>query len=501
MFYSLLFALCFLGSFLARGAEEQITTVSKRPLHILSQVCNWSHAFAPYVAIDPGVRHFASLPFEPRTEFTHFEESELCSVFSQLRCATCFAMTINTRVDENIFTKVLDACHDSEIYQVFVAADSYYKGRGNSKKFQKLKHRLPEELTTKLALFSKKSLLAETARKHQSSIFERNFTWLQQWEDSREKLSDFFESDIIPPTTDIFESLMQLCAKYPYALHHLGMPDCQKYAYVLVPMLLKGDNFSTFSHKMRSSFAGDPQKEELCSLLNDLKPLLSLVSSPQPHNLQTRCASLVHILWTLWESVNAHVTQEQWSHCVTYLRQSLPWMDEAFKDNHPWLISVFAYKKLPQKAVSSTSFDYYTQHHAPLIFGVHAQILKDLYPQLEQYCTPDEQKACKHWIWLAKRLDMSPAFSLCSRHRSLEKFHTLRCCILWKLAKEDPLPQSFCALYCMCSHAEKRALYLNAQRANCADNIGQKLFKSVTLPDSIKDLSRIGISASLHKEC
>ena len=53
----------------------------------------------------------------------------LCDYFSKLRYATCYAMALNPDRDSSVFLEALSQCHDSEIYQVFIAIDSYHRGQ------------------------------------------------------------------------------------------------------------------------------------------------------------------------------------------------------------------------------------------------------------------------------------------------------------------------------------------------------------------------------------
>ena len=494
MFRNFIFALCFLGSFSVYAVEASVELSHREPGGMFLEICDWSLRFALSVANDTGVHHFSSRILANHNTIYDFEETSVCSQLSTLRCATCFAMTIKSHVDESELTSALDACHQSEVYQVFVAADSYYKGHGSAHKFQKLKKHLPEELHSADALLSNKPLLAITGRKHQSSIFERDLTWLRLWENSHGRLSHYLKHDITPPTPDIFSEFIQLCDDAPYALHHLDISDFQKYAYALIPMLLKEDNLSKFSKMMHDSFSGDPQKEKLFTLLGDLTNLLPFFAPPRPHAIKGHCKAAVLKIWSLLESLNTQVSPEQWEHCINSLRQNLPWLDETFKHNYDWLPTVFAYKKLPQKALSSpTSFHYYLQHHAPCILTIHAHVIGALVQQLEQYCTPDERQSCQGWLETIKAQSISHTLGLQISRCAFERLHIMRCRILWKLAQEDaPFPYIL-YLHSMCSQAEKKALCLNAQRKMPESTIGKSILTGGMSPDSKKDLQRISL--------
>ena len=471
---------------------------------ILQKTLEWKKMFVPHVSNDPGVKHFTSPiadhPSILLERFCDFEEIDICSVLSNLRCATCFAMTINPHVGEDIFTKALAECHVSEIYQVFVAADSYYKGHGNSSKFQTLKRHLPEDLRDKGALLATKPLPANTARKYQSSVFERDLTWLNKWEDSRKALSMFLQFGFLLPD-NISSHFMKLCGEDPYVLHHLEISDFQQYAHTLVPILLKEDDCFTLAEKMHSSFAGDSQKEEILITLGHLTHLLPVFDPPKPHAEKAHCTDCVTVIWTLFKALNAHVTQKQWSHCITCLRQSLPWIDEAFQNNHPWLTTVFKCQELPQKALSSrTAFDYYTKHHAPYIFKIHERIIDTLYEQLAQYIPPAKKKDFKDRLLWVKRNNTEGQYDLQDLYIGLKKFHTLRCRILWDLAKKETLSSDFVYLHSMCSQAEKKALCVNAHWLMFYITPGRKILTNVRLLDPLKDLSRISI-AKFTVEC
>lgn len=495
MFCNLLFALFFGGYFSIYASEATMRLSSAEPVQILLDACSWS-SVAAHVADDAGVYHCSSQILGDHITLCDFEGVLICPQLSNFRCATCLAMTTNPNVNEDILTTALKECHQSEVYQVFVAADSYYKGRGDSQNFQKLKDHLPEDLRSTDTLLLNKPLLARTIRKHQSNIFERDLTWLRLWTSSHERLSHFLNHDITPPTADAFSEFMRLCDNNPYILHHLEISDFQKYAHALIPMLLKEDHLSKFSKKMHKSFSGDPQKKELFTLIRNLTNLLPFFAPPRPHAIKDHCRTAVHNIWSLLESLNAHVSPEQWEHCVTYLRQSLPWLDEAFKNNYDWIPAVFAHKKHPQKALSSTTaFDYYTKHHAPCILTIHERILGALYQQLEQHCSPEETESCENWLRSINPEGISHNLGLQISRCAFENFRIIRCRILWKLAKESAAPSpDFIYLHSMCSQAEKRALRLNAQYKMLENTIGKSLLTNVTLPDPEKDLSRISLA-------
>lgn len=497
MFCNIICALFFWGSSSLYASESR---------QIILHTLNWSGMFCAHVANDPGCQHFTYPINKPPdiilSTFGTFDGTNICHTLSNLHCATCFAMTINPHVGEDIFTKALADCHVSEIYQVFVAADSYYKGIGDSKKLQTLKHHLPEDLLNKGALLANQPFLAKTALKYQSSVFERELTWLQTWENSWEELHTFFKFDQFVPPTKIFSGLMRLCDKCPYTLHHLDISDFQKYAHTLIPALLKEDNLYDLADRMFFAFSGDPQKKVMLTLLSELSRLLPEFEPPPPHAEKSHCTYCVGIIWTLFKALNAHVTQKQWSRCVTCMRQSLPWLDEVFKHNHPWLTTVFAHKELPQKALSSTTaFDYYTQHHAPYIFKIYGRIVSTLYDQLEQYFPHDKKQDFKDWLFLVRSHNTGNQYNLFKRYIAIEQFHILRFSILWNLAKKETPSLDFLYLHSVCSQAEKKALCLNAQWLMVEGTVGKKILTDVRLPDPLKDLSRIRIPSSITIHC
>ena len=507
MYYNLLFGLFFLQAFSLHAAEGQHTIFPSQPIEIWDEAIRWDDRFGSYVENDEGYKYFASLlrNNEPIARLDHFEETDICSLFSKLRCATCFAMVCDPNVSKKNFVAALKTCQASEVYQVFVVADSYYKGQGNSSKFQKLQshaqqaHDPPEELCFPGALLASQTWLPKIIRACRIDVFDQELSWLQTWVSNYKCLTTFLEQELSPPIIDVFHRLVTLCEDTPYMLSHIQKSHFQQYAYALVPTLLKGDNVFTFFDLVRNACMCDTQKEELCSFLRVLIHVLPSESLFNPDVLKEHCTHLVNDIWDVFRYLGAHITQEQWTTCVVYLRQNYTWVDEAFKDQHPWIQDVFVYRELPEEVMSSpTSFHYYTQHHAPYIFQEHEQVVHDLCQILEKYCCqPEDQLTCQLWQKRVSDDNMFSDYSFCVRNSSLSSFFSLRCRILWELAKEEARFSDFLALYRTCFYAEKKALSLNAQQAGNAETSGMKILKNAALPAPTEDLSRLSISRDL----
>ena len=69
------------------------------------------------------------------------QRSVLNELFSMVRCATCYSMVLNNNVGPCLFLQVLEKCFKREVYQVFVATDSYYNGTTPTQKSRILKNK------------------------------------------------------------------------------------------------------------------------------------------------------------------------------------------------------------------------------------------------------------------------------------------------------------------------------------------------------------------------
>ena len=487
-----------------------------QPLDIWQAAVAWDKKFGSFVKSDAGYRYFASIinADDPVASFNHFEEVSVCRGFSSLRCATCFAMLHDQNIYDDTFSEALQYCHDAEIYQVFVAADSHYKGLGTSSKFQELTHRAlhfnnpPKELLTKGALFSTNKCLHKTLLSHKSHIFEAPFAWLQMWVSAHAKLENFLHSTCSQEICEVFVDLNNLFQNNPYVLSNIQKHHFQKYAHILIPALLQGENASRFFQMVQESYSCyGPQKYDFCMFLKTLIPLLPFpFSEVSDDELKQRCTCLVSGLWDVFRFLNADITQAHWSICVAYLRHNHTWVNTAFVQNHLWCMAVFGYQTLPKPEQSLTIFDYYRQNHDPYIFDKHAQLIDDVSQILKKHCTEREEETCKdlcrQWPQKTKEKALTTDYQptiFCNRSMSLSKLFGTRCCILWRWAKEEQLPVGFLELYRTCSYAEKKALNLNAQRDQQAKTPGMKILKGIKLPRVTEDLSRWTMSMFLER--
>ena len=460
---------------------------SKEEQKLLEGALLWAKNFQKYAGNDIGFRYFhKKLTDKKLTIFVRssFEEDEICSLFSQLRCATGFAMAVSPHVQAKDLSLVFSdkTCQKSEAYQVFVAANSYDRGRLSSEKLTYLQQFSCEDPTA----------LPEDLHAHHSDIFTQMFPWLQQWEASRHALSYFFEKFDPQLAHSIFDCFMYVVREFPYVLHHLETSDFQQYAYVFIPVLCNATNLRAFSEIIRNSCPFDPNKKEILTVCDQLSLCLQMKGSSESHEY---CASLANTLWTLFASLNAHVTQDQWELCVAILRDQNACVNDAFTHNYGWIKTVFEHRELPQTpSPSTTCFSYYKQHHAPYIFERHARVINDLYQMLEKYCSLDDQSVCRK---VQKNLhdenDLGE-YDLLKRDNDLRTFLVLRCRIVWGLAKKGVLSSDFLCLHSACTSAEKRALSLNS-RYHYLQNSPCKTHLQGTAPNlRTEDLSRLSIS-------
>ena len=506
MFRNFLYILVCLRVIAGHAAAVPHEIFPSQPRHIWRDVVSWTDKFGSYIKGNADYQYFASRveSKKPLKDGDDFEETEICSIFTRLRCATGFAMVCSDSVPADVFASALKRCHASEIYQIFVAADSHYKGLGDSRKAQMLKnlalqkiHDSPKELNATGALLDH-AWLPKEIRACQSSILERELPWLQAWVQAHSRVDFFLNYDISPRIIDVFLTLENMCKSHPYALSHIQKSDIQKYAYALVPALCKGGNLATFHSMVRASYPCGPQKEELCDCCEALGVLFYSQPSQQTGIPEYPCTVLVGVIWDAFRLLNVHITQKQWSLCVAYLRHNHRWVNDAFIENNPWLMDVFAYRELPQQVVEATTgFHYYRQYHAPYIFHRHKVIINDLYKLLEKYALSEAEEAEKeiYKSWKKKAYEDSLKSNYCfvRRRVGLTVLHSLRCCTLWSLAKKEKLSSDFSYLYSTCTHAEKKALCLSVQRADCAETPGMNILKSVALPNPTEDLSRLPI--------
>lgn len=493
------------------------TVSDSQPHTILCHATRWKQNFGSHIAEDVGYKYFAE-KIERYERYQGYQGSikhlrpfdeNICKSFTNLRCATCFAMAISPSVSEKVFSFALEACHESEIFQVFVAVDSYYKGRGNSQKFKMLKDLAPLTLAeppTELqssGVFEQNNWLIKKIHAGQSDIVLQRFYWLQEWEISRQRLSDFLQNEITPSTHDAFQELMQICATDPYALHHLDISDLKQHALALGLPLLDENNWSAFYNKVKKSLPYDPNKADIVAFCESIAPIS--FCGQMPEEIQSYCTLLVDKTWNLFDSLNIHVTPELWNCCVGLLRSQHPWINCAFTYSYDWIETVFKYKERPfesafslyESASSIKPFDYYTQHHAPYIFQKHAEVVDNLCQLLKTHCSATEESICENMQTDTHYYNAVQQYALAYRNHTLETLFTLRCTILWKIAQKQNVSTQLSHLHSTCSQAEKKALAFTAQFNDILDDTefpGKTIFLKASTSHPLKDLSRLSLT-------
>ena len=478
-----LLLLCCLFSLAVRSASyEPDSAFHEKIQKILQAEALWEKNFGQYVKNDLGYKNFRRTHTHIKdvvgaspsncTDIIHYT---ICEAFSGIRCATCHAMALNTTVPTDIFSEALQQCQDAEIYQVFVAVDSYYQG----------------EAPTQNSL-----LLKNTAQKilnNRDSLFHQQFSWVQLWWRSRDTLLSCIESDI--PKFSLYH-----CAEYHYGLHHLEPSDLAKYAPNLIPTLSTIKNHKHFYSILRDSLPFDPKKAGLLSAFGALSTayLQAAQSSfkasyTDTETLQKDCSALVDAIWNFFQALNTRITPSQWdSLCVSALHEHYC-VECAHKQNCDWLISVFAFRELHQSPQDSlTTADYFLKFHAPFIFKKHTAIVDNICQVLEGRTTHAQQ----HQIFTLYKDPFRFGIQACvsERNNALTGLCSIRCEILLEMMSKSPESSDWKMLYTTCFPAEKRALAMQALFSLPQHDPRRHFLTNISLLDETCDLERFSFT-------
>ena len=452
----------------------------------------WEKNFGKYVANDIGYRFFLKTirSLQGHAEFPFFsqelEEITFCATFSRLRCATCYAMALQDDGDPKAFSEALSLSHNTEIYQVFVAVDSYHKGRTPTKNSLLLKNAAESILSLPIDPQERSFLLRypwvyEKAQECQESPFQQRFMWLQDWGQSRDTLSQFLEDEDATQTNGILLRLRDLCRRHPYVLHHLELSDIARYAHIFLPALYDQPTCH-LQHMMRESLPFDPNKAQFITFIDRVNQAYrNALNAPFEKGqdctqyIKITCSLLIDSTWLFLQLLHAHMTEERWSVCITNLK-NLFCIRNAFQNNGDWLPSVFCFQQQEVSPMPMTKADHYKEHHAPFIFARHTTIVNDICRILDKHCTPAQrQRYPKYQEAIFTK--STPKIGDCLNNRNLHLIELLsmRCAILWKLSTP---PVSTCRvfLYTTCSLTEKRSLCAHTLKNCKADDPHKSLF-------------------------
>ena len=459
----------------------------------------YTQTFGPFVARDPGYKYFSAILENAQQHCSllpDFEEYTICSALSNTRCATCYAMVVGQCIDPDVFSEALQQCDDSEIYQIFVAADSYFQGKEATPNFQILRQNLqsaasPEVLAPTGSLHSNHEWLSKKIHSAHDSIFSQQFSWLQTWEHSRNKLTLFLTNTTQCPTNSLIPDLLAQSKDYPYFLHHLEKADILQYAYIFIPALNNILHFVSLYTDLRDSLPFDPHKKEVLAIIDTA---FSHTVNNHPDDPASLSAHLAQVTWDIFSLLGVHITPEQWDHSKRILHAFLPQQEDGIPTQNSADLLAFQ----PQNTVRvaphpMTKYAYYSENFAPVIFEkVNTLLVEPIGKIMEDHASDRQLKSYSSSKAVFLKNIAQKDFRLSQLATTVNSFLIMRCTLLWSLAKTPSTYAHFWPVYGSCTRTEKKALYVNARRLR-DDNPIKKAFTNVKFSENTKHLDRMSL--------
>ena len=292
-------------------------------------------------------------------------EATICARFSDLRCATCYAMALCDNVSFSTFCDALERCRDSEVYQVFMAADSSHKTKKSARKIQKLQDKTQalqymEEPARPLlqagASFQTLPWTQKAARKERDSvhgIYLNKTSWLQLWYMGRQvfiknlcwrspnypEASQYLtfttcawnmHSDAIHvklshvnSQQDLLQRISKLTPNNPYVLHHIEKQDFLEYAYAWVPTLYNPEVNFTWARLVLQALPTTPNLRYLADIIDKAEKIFSSIEMRRQcrDSAQDLCQTLVDSTWDFFHKLQAPISFNKWRVCVDVLKE------------------------------------------------------------------------------------------------------------------------------------------------------------------------------------